>query len=249
MIKVAFPTDEHRPFHDPRAVNVAQQITRDFDPDILVRGSDAIDFWKASFYQKDEDYWANTLQDEIDSWKDGEREWANVVREDCRKPFLVGNHEDRMRRYILRNAPAFSSLDALRLPSLLGFDDFGIRMAHNNELIVDGVLRIHHGERVNKHSAYTAKNVLENDPHINHAFGHTHRMGQHWKTSRGQRYFAVECGGLFDMKPDYISNPNWQQGFALFTVDKPIVNVELIQMFGRKDKIVAHWRDKEYVSE
>jgi len=74
-------------------------------------------------------------------------------------------------------------------------------------------------------------------------------MGQHWKTSRGQTYFAVECGGLFSMNPNYMSNPNWQQGFALFTVESPVVNVELIRMFQKKGQVIAHWRGKEYISE
>ena len=41
-VKVAFPTDEHYPYQDEYARDVALQIVADFSPDVLISGSDRV---------------------------------------------------------------------------------------------------------------------------------------------------------------------------------------------------------------
>ena len=51
-MKLAFVTDEHHPFQDDHARSVALKIVQDFDPDMVVCGSDGIDFYQVSHFDK-----------------------------------------------------------------------------------------------------------------------------------------------------------------------------------------------------
>ena len=248
MTKVAFPTDEHYPFQDPRAVALAQKIVHDFKPDILIRGSDALDFYSVSRFLRSRTVYAGQLKDEIEAWKVAEKEWADVVPKDTKKPFLVGNHEDRLQRYILAQAPELEGLPALELQNLLEFNKFGIRMAYNNEVVVDTQLLIKHGTVVRKHSAYTAKAELENEKYgITVMSGHTHRAGVHWATTRRGLVAAYECFCLCSQNPSYMGKPNWQLGLSLAETHAAGPSVEMIPFFEKSGKYYAHWRGKEYV--
>lgn len=248
MTKVAFPTDEHRPFQDDRAVALAQRIVSDFKPDILIRGSDGLDFYSVSYFQKSRKVFAGQLADEINSWKQAEKAWGDTVDSKCRKYFLIGNHEDRLRKYILSNAPMLEGIEALELQNLLDFQKFGIRLAYNNEVTVDGKLLVKHGNIVRKHSAYTARGELEKEMYgITMMTGHTHRGGTHYATTRQGVVAAYEGFCLCDLNPSYMNGAvNWQQGILLATVHPAGVQVEQVPFFRKGQKLYAHWRDNEY---
>lgn len=245
--KVAFPTDEHYPFADYKAVELAQNIVHDFNPDVLIRGSDALDFYSVSSYLRSKDVFSGQLADEIEAWKKAERAWSDVVDDNTEKPFLVGNHEARLQKYVLAKAPELEGLEALKLPNLLDFKEFGIRMAYNNEKVVDGQLLIKHGTVVRKYSAYTAKAELEMEKYgITTMSGHTHRGGVHMTTTRRGMVAAYECFCLCNTNPSYTPNPDWQQGIALATVRPVGVQVDMIPFYVKSGKYYAYWHDKEY---
>ena len=69
MIKIAFPTDEHFPFQNDRAREVALKIVQDFGPDVVPAGSDGLDFYKLSRFDRDPARMkAHSLQEEIQMW-------------------------------------------------------------------------------------------------------------------------------------------------------------------------------------
>ncbi len=246
MTRVAFPTDEHHPFADHRARNVALQIIQDFNPDIITAGSDALDFYKVSSFVKDPEQFNQSLQFEIDEWKKSQREW-NDASPNASRYFIVGNHEARLRRYVNGKAPELASLASLQLPELLGFSELDLRMARNNEISVDGKLLVKHGSVVRKHSAYTARAELESEKYgINIFTGHTHRGGTHYATTRRGIVAAHEGFCLCSLNPMYLSNPNWQQGLLLGTVQQAGVQVESIPFFQKGQEVFGYWRDKEY---
>ena len=111
----------------------------------------------------------------------------------------------------------------LSLPSLLRFKELDIThvstglkasyMWYGNEL------QIGHFDKVNKHSGYTAKNLLD-DKHISLIQAHTHRLGSSYKTvpfGKKQKRVIVgfENGCLCDLNPEYVIDPNWQHGFSI----------------------------------
>lgn len=254
MTKVAFPTDEHYPFQDERARSVALQIVHDFKPDIRIAGSDALDFYAISRFDKDpRRLKISGLQDEINQWTKGQHEWKSAYSK-AKVFFLRSNHDDRLQKYLMRH-PEMYDLKALQLPALLGLNALGIEWEHdkgenaNYELLVDNRLLIIHGEIARKYSAYTAKAMMEQESHqVSILSGHTHRMGSYYMRTRFGVIQAHECGCLCSLNPGYVRNPNWQQGITLATVTKNSLSVEQVLFFSQGNKTYAQWRDKEYHS-
>jgi predicted phosphodiesterase len=250
IVKIVFVTDEHYPFQDERARNLALQIVRDFKPDLRIAGSDGLDFYDISRFDKDPGRMFG-LQREIDLWTKGQQEWRSASPK-SRVWFLRSNHDDRLQKYLMRH-PEMYGLEALKLPNLLGLKALGIEWEYdkgdnaNYELVIENRLLITHGELVRKFSGYTAKaNIEKEQNQISILAGHTHRGGSHFVQSRLGVMQSHECFCLCDIHPNYIRNPNWQQGLVLATITKNALNVEPIAFFEVGGKIYAQWRDKEY---
>jgi hypothetical protein len=253
-LKVAFPTDEHYPYQDEKARSVALQIVEDFQPDLRICGSDGLDFYAISKFDKDPARLkAFTLQKEIDLWRAGQREWESATPS-AQKLFLRANHDDRLTSYLYRH-PELYELEALKLPNLLGLNSLGIDWEWdkgdraNREFVIQGKLLIKHGDIVRKHSAFTAKGELENEFNATSILsGHTHRGGSFYVMTRHGPVQAHECFCLCQLEPNYMMHPNWQQGLVLAQVSKEALQVEAILFFKKGSKTQAIWRDKEYTS-
>ena len=248
-VKFAFPTDEQHPFADHRARSVALQMVEDLDPDIMSAGSDALDFYGVSTFQKDLSIWDGNMDDEIEEWKKSQREWLDAAP-NANILFLEGNHEERFRKYILANATKLSWLDALTIPEVLKFKELGIRMARNNEIVIGGGrLLAKHGKYVRKHSGYTAKAELEELRYsMSVLTGHTHRGGTSYAATRDGWVVAHESFCLCSLNPPYMRSPNWQNGIVFATVGKTVA-IESIPFTHRGGKVYGVWRVKEYESE
>jgi hypothetical protein len=251
VTKVVFPTDEHYPYQDEHARSVALQIVSDFNPDVRIAGSDGIDFYSISKFDKNPSR-MKTLQKEIDAWTAGQKEWRDAAPE-ANAFFLVGNHEYRFTRY-LYNHPELYDLEALQFPNLLGLVSLGIYWekskgdAANLELNLYNRLLIKHGNLVRKHSAYSARAEIENEFYsISTLTGHTHRGGSHYAQTRQGVVVAHECFCLCRLDPGYVQNPNWQQGIVLADVTAGSLSIEPIPFYQEHGLTKAIWRGKEYV--
>lgn len=244
-MRVIFPTDEHFPFQDDAARSVALQIGQDFNPDLRISGSDGVDFYRISKFDKNPDRFAmSTLQYEIDLWCEGQHEWLDATP-NAMVRYIKGNHEDRLRKYIWSH-PELSGLRALEIPNLLDFSALGIEKIED-EIELPGLL-ITHGDIVRKHSAYTAKAALENNFHaVSMMTGHTHRGGAHYITTRNGVVQSHECFCLCSLEPEYMQHPNWQQGIVLAEVTRTRLSIEPIPFFRHRGKVRAIWRGKEYI--
>lgn len=268
-MKIAFPTDEHFPFQDDQAREVAMMIIQDFAPDLLVVGSDGLDFYDISTYDKDPRRVKVDLQKEIDLWKGGVREWTEAAP-NAKKRYIPGNHEDRLRRYLWRH-PEIANLEALRLDRLLDFAGLGIewdeREYDNAEIVLFDRLSIRHGKYVRQGAGLSARAELEADRYsISCMTGHTHRGGTVHATTRDGLVMAQECFCLCRLDPAYLARPNWQQGIVLAEVDdnrltiepvvintfsarpSPVVSGAGNQTTGGRGRKVAYWRGEEYLA-
>ena len=250
MTKIVFPTDEHHPYVDWNALSVAMQITRKYKPDVRFAGSDGVDFYSISRFDKDPELFYNNLQAELDSWYKAQKLWQKVTPE-SKIYFLVGNHEDRLRRYLWRN-PEISSLAGLKLENLFRFKELSITMSQYDGLEQNfhNQLVVKHGNIVRKHSGYTARAELERENYsISTLSGHTHRGGHVFQMTRSGVKQAAEAFCLCDTSPNYLHKPNWQNGLVLAEVDKAGVQFELIPFHKDSDgKMSAKWRGGYYES-
>lgn len=249
MIKLAFPTDEHYPFQDESARSVALQITQDFKPNIRICGSDGLDFYNLSKFDKNPERFRTGLQGEINAWKAGQAEWRSAASK-AKAHYLTGNHEDRLRSYLWRH-PELHGLDALALPNLLDFASLGITWeGEGEELELYKRAVVKHGSYIRKFSALSARSELEAEFYaIAVLTGHSHRGGVYYATTRQGVTQAVECFCLCRLDPEYIRHPNWQQGLVLAEVGEDSLSIECIPFYTAQGKRCARWRGKEYSEE
>ena len=249
MIRIAFPTDEHFPFQDDRAREVALKIVQDFDPDVLPAGSDGLDFYKLSSFDRDPARLrATSLQEEIRMWQRAQLEWKSSAPR-ARRPYLIGNHEERWNRQLWK-LEGFNELGSLSLAKVLGLRKLGIETEILDEIDL-GEIVIRHGQVVRQHSAMSARGELEKQRHqVSTMTGHTHRGGVYMTTARSKVVYGLECFCLCRLDPWYGKGPyDWQNGLVLATIhDDRSLQFEPIPFSPLGDKVVAHWRDKTYSS-
>jgi hypothetical protein len=245
-MKLAFPTDEHYPFQDEAARTVALKIVADFDPDLRIAGSDGMDFYSLSKFDKNPSRIKVDLQAEIEAWQSGQRDWIDAAP-NAEALWIPGNHEDRLRRWLWAH-PSFYGLEALQWKNLLGFDALNITEAPGGSVDLFGKLLVKHGSVVRKNSAYTAMAELVNEFFaISTLSGHTHRGGVTYATTRNGVVQGVEGFCLCDLDPEYVVHPNWQQGIVLAEVTEQNMSIEPVHFNRFNGRVRAIWRGKEYV--
>ncbi len=241
-------TDEHAPYQDDEARAVALKIVEEFRPHGLLRGSDQLDFYNLSRFDKDaKRMMFGNLQRELDDAFGMDREWRDAAP-DSVMYFVEGNHEQRLNKWLCRH-PEMVGLDALKLSNLLQLPERGIEGVFK-EINLGGYLVVKHGRYVRKEPGWSAKAEMEHEKfQISGVSGHTHRMGLHRATTRSGIIEWHEGGCLCQTDPDYIDRPNWQQGLVLVTIRKnapPVFEPILIQK--ARGRAWAAWRGGAYQS-
>ncbi len=158
--------------------------------------------------------------------------------------YIFGNHEWRFEKFIANNARELFGLEGLTMEEQLHCKELEIEVV-NSHLMENyfryGHLLIGHFNKVNKHSAYTAKNLLD-EKGMSLIQNHTHRGGSSYKTDYQETKGAWENFCLCDLHPPYLAIPNWQLGFsAIHTINKTrrftvtqCVIIEYEILFGNK---------------
>lgn len=226
-------SDIHYPYHDAKAIKCVLDFIQDKEIDTIILNGDILDFYDVSSFDKDPDR-VNSLQKEIDmSTKFFKK--LRTIKPDARILFIKGNHEYRLERY-LKKHPELYSLDALKLPNLLDLKKYNIE--YSDKGIKLGNLKIIHGDMVRKFSGYTARGELEKHDSSG-VSSHTHRGGVYYYRTPERHLAWFESFCLCDLNPEYINEPNWQQGFLYGYVEKdsfavtpmPIVDGKIKSIF------------------
>ena len=224
--------DTHHPYHDQRALHEVEVFIGEYQPDLLIYPGDMSDFYGLSKFDKNPNR-RGKLQAELNltaSMFGRHRKLAP----NARMIFEFGNHEDRLRRHLWKNDEELESLDCLRVPELYKLRDSEVECVDYEEgVMINGVFMVTHSDLIRAHSGYTAKGM--SDKHGGSGLhGHSHRLGSYYKRNRFGVYGWWENGCLCDLNPDYVTNPNWQQGFSLVHFTKDRFWVEQCQIINRK---------------
>ena len=223
-------SDIHFPYHDEKALKAVYNFLSNTHVDTIILNGDILDFYDVSSFDKDPDR-INSLQKEIDMAQKFFKKLRGLAPK-AKIVFVKGNHEDRIERY-LKKHPELYSLDALKLPNLLNLDNYAIEYKDKGFKL--GSLKIIHGDMVRKFSGYTARGELEKHDSSGIS-SHTHRGGVYYYRTP-ERYLAwFESFCLCDLNPEYISEPNWQQGFLYGYVEKDSFAVTPIPIVDGKIK-------------
>jgi hypothetical protein len=243
--RVAFISDPQIPFHDPTILGsphkkeaLYENFLRGYQPDYIFIVGDAIDCYSLSSFDKNPHRIFNT-KDELamaGNMLDGFRKAcpdADII-------WIDGNHEFRLWRTYMelcaKDSKVLEVLGALNIKSLdtdslLHLHDRGVEYQPYGGHVNFLSFIITHGDVVRQQSSYTAK-AMYDKWHSSGASGHTHRLGTyHFTDGTGRSHAWYELGSTCLNTLEYVSNPNWQQGFGYGEVLRNKLHFQLAPIF------------------
>lgn len=213
-------SDIHIPFQDTAALSLALQFCSEYQPDIILLNGDILDQYAASRWGKETDM--PPLEYEL---KEG-RKFLKLLRDSfpsARIIYKIGNHEERLHRYVMENADALKGLKQLKLSYLLKFKEYGIEEV-GREPIYAGKLNILHGHELGR-SVFSPVSPARGGwirTYSNLMIGHYHQASEHTAGNlRGERFAVYSLGCLCDLSPDYdpYAFTRWGHGFGTVEVE------------------------------
>lgn len=221
MKSALFIPDCHIPYHNRKAYRLMLLVGRDLMPDEIVILGDFSDFYSVSGHLKD----PRILQHLIAEVEEVNRrlDEIDLLFPNSKKIFIEGNHENRLERYLVNNAPALFGITSVEYL-------FKFNQRHNWKFIPYGPKQRYNvlgSKLVAKHTpigssaAVTARKAM-----CSVVYGHIHRIEQSYAVGiSGEQHVAFSCGWLGDVEQDlvfgYVKNHHeWQLGFGIAHVDE-----------------------------
>lgn len=249
--------DLHYCFQDDKAIDLMLEVAGDFQPDMIVIDGDLIDNWSTSHFNKLKPD-LNTLKKELKAAK-GHLARVRSEHPKARIIFIPANHEVRIHKYIAKSARELLPLvydDAgieetgpLSIARLLELERFGIQIAESvngeSDIDINGKLLVGHWHKISKHSAYSAKLLIE-ELGGSLIQAHTHRLGSHYRTWVRREVVGFENGCLCDLNCTYKKHPNWQQGFSLVTFVRGFFHIQQAEIVRADNHIFTIFGEKMY---
>lgn len=228
--KRSHSTGKLTPFHDRSAFDLAMEVARDEQPDIIILNGDILDCteWTDKFVRWPEFYF--TFQPSLI-----ELRWIlERLRAACpgsRIIYSEGNHEKRVPKHMATHLSmawdvSGESIEpgypALAIQSLLQLDRIGIEWNDgypDNPVWLNENVRVIHGNQARRNPGETGRAFLSHD-RASVIFGHVHReesVAVTVNSAKGPRTYRAECFGMLgnpERVPSDRSVNDWQQGFG-----------------------------------
>ena len=210
-------SDVHIPYQHERACDAVLERILRMKPDVVVANGDIIDAKSLGRFARSPD--AARIGEELDG---AETFFASVRQASGKSRIRVteGNHELRLKRYLMTDAAGLFGLSCLDLRSLLGLTP-AEWTAYGKTLRI-GPMAISHGRLLSSITGFSARRALtaalENGtataPMI--VVSHCHRLGAFTRATPLGMRGAVETGCLADWeRADYCpTKPNWHVGWV-----------------------------------
>ena len=226
-LRVLIWPDTHLPYADSRAVSLALQVGRYYQPDLLILLGDVLDCTGFSRFPHDQVDPKSFLQTELDEWHSLAGSLCEMAPK-AERIFLLGNHEERIERW-LWSQPQLYGLTGMRLPSLLGLADHGFRPDVEREvLLCNGSLTVTHGTRIGGQGSGLAARQEMARHGTSGVSGHTHRLALVTQRDKAGLRQWIESGHLSLNPPHYQpSIQNWIQGVTIGEVSESGNDFEL----------------------
>lgn len=249
--------DLHIPFHDERALNLACEILRDVQPNLIVLNGDIVDFFAISKFDKDPRRrleLAKEIKQSRETLKKLFEKFTTVWI------YIEGNHENRLRKYIWNRATELIGLEELELENLLKLKEHGVLYLRQLDTpqpidqfatpqVKVGLLYIAHGDtfRLNANSVGVAR-CLFLRTFKNLLIGHWHRADK-WEQmdyeGRLHGCWVVPC--LCYQRPNWDTGRIWGQGMALIEVSASgFFRVDVVSFIKENGNLLAFVGGKEY---
>jgi len=250
MVVVA--NDFQVPFHDPKCLALLNLFLQGEQPDWLILNGDFQDFWEISSFDLVPRGGKRFLR-EIEIGKEILTEFRRILPR-ARITWIEGNHEFRLRKYLMRNARELYGFKALSMPELFGLRKLRIEYVpchraaskFTDNFIRVGDLYVGHWDTVAKQGGSAARLLVEAKG-VSVLQGHTHRFGAHARTTvDGRVLLGIENFCMCRRRACYVSYPNWQQGFSVIYLEPRSGNFRWHPVLIEKSRLV--WNGRPYAS-
>lgn len=213
-------SDIHFPYEDAPAYQLLLDVAKDLQPDIFVLLGDILDCYAVSAHDKDANRGTPAAFKEELIYAKAKLTEIRELLPNARIIFKEGNHETRLSRYIVKNAPALSNIGAITLPELLDLNSLNIEWIGNDERLQIGRLHHIHGNEIGG-SGQSPARLKYNRMLCNVIFGHLHTRDKHRaRAYDGQQHGAWANPCLCNLKAEYVHHAaNWSLGFTLIDHD------------------------------
>lgn len=219
--------DIHIPHNDVLAVDSAIKYAKShYNIQEIVLGGDVMDCESLSKYDKISE--TATFADEVYATNRFLRNLRDTFP-NAKITYIMGNHEERLEKYVRKNVPELADFKELTLPSFLEFEDLKIDFIDNRERLTKGMglykvqgWHIFHGHEFGICPLMNPARRYVDRAKINMITGHIHKTDSSVITTVNRdliRCYSV--GTLAKLSPDYMPINQWTQGFAIIehTVD------------------------------
>jgi len=229
--------DLHVPYQDNEAIELVLKFGKNLKPDKLFILGDYMDMYSCSTFDRNPERVTN-LQTEFNIGKELLYRIMDEIKP-SQTIFTEGNHTDRLRKFLWNNPILNGCID---IKEKLGINDLGIDYyEYGKNYVYKNKLIYTHGNKINKHSAYTAKNMLD-DLGLSVIMGHTHKLGTHYRTDYSGAKVAVENGCLCqtDLALEWFRKEiiDWQKGITVIKWVDDRFNIHQICI--PKDKFIIY---------
>jgi hypothetical protein len=207
-------SDIHVPYHDRITAELAVAEAKRRNVGLVILNGDILDYHELSVHDKDPR--APRYIGELATGKQF-LTWLRKQLPTARIIYKQGNHEDRLERYILRNAPALFGIEAISTPELLEFKKHGIEWVADKRIIALGKLNVIHGHeyRGGVSSPVNPARGLYMKARSVAMAGHHHQTSEHHSRDiRGKPEAAWSLGCCCSLTPKYLPINGWNHGFA-----------------------------------
>ena len=247
---VLFIPDSHVPFECLVAYRLLYLILKDVKIDLVVLLGDFLDMYGLSFYDQDPSFGdvAELYQREIECGKQRLEEIKELTN-GVQLHYIEGNHEDRLTRYMAKNAKALRK--RLSVPSELELDR--IKRVTWHPFNKTQSLQIYDLDLYARHCppvGGTALNVAKQSG-ASVIYGHTHQESTDTFINKmtAKKTVAHNAGCLVDFEAkvfNYVpTRPNWSKAFTIATIYKKDFWLETIRIHDN----TASFRGKLYETE
>jgi hypothetical protein len=227
-------SDFHSQYVDPFALACFLETAKEVQPDIIVLNGDVVEFSGAGRWSKRPGL-NLTLQSEIDFCR---REILRACREACpdaQIDWVVGNHEDRLTRFLADTARPLAGLDCLQFEKLFSLDALEVNLVFGDNFLattagerrddVNRTWKIYGGCYVVAHHTPGGQNPGKKQLQrfgMSGTSGHTHKASLYAEPSLASPHRDWSVTGMMAgqiVGRSYRDVPSgWTNGFVLATV-------------------------------
>jgi len=213
--KILLLADIHVPYHDSNALVAALEFAKDKDIDCVLLNGDFMDFPEISRYERD------LAKADLQYAFDAGVRVLEVIRECFPKAkifYKVGNHDDRLDKFVMLKAPQLKGLRGLTIDNNLNFNDFGItKIGSLQKIMVDDFIILHgHELRQSIMAPVNPARGLYMKAQASSLMSHCHRTSSHTERPiNGKSVRTYSTGCLCNLRAEYDPHNKWNHGFAI----------------------------------